>query len=97
MTTGAIRIEGQAKRWCAFPCQAASMSCRVPIAPNRGPDGESFALLSGDGQPVTLGGTIACKLCGFLGSIRDGQIETITPGDPRRVETALAGHFGDGE
>lgn len=80
----------------AYPCQGGGgMTCRAPLAPKRAAEGGAVTLLSGDGQPVTLGGTIECALCGWLGMIRDGQIETITPGSPARVDRALAAHFGD--
>lgn len=93
----AIRIEGQRTQWLAYPCQSGAerMDCRAPIAPNRGPAGESVAIVSAERAPITAEPMISCALCGWAGFIRDGAIETVTPGDPRRVDRALAAHFGD--
>lgn len=86
----AIRVEAGGK-WLAFPCQGGDRTCRIPLAPQRGALGQTWALLSGEGAPVTVSPSIDCKLCGFHGHIRDGQIEIITPGDSARVERQMWG------
>lgn len=97
--SGAIRITraGPTQEHCLFPCQGGAGECAVPIAPARNAAGASWALLSGEGQPVTLDPSIDCKTCGFHGFIRDGQIEVLTPGDPARYQRNLDAAFGDME
>lgn len=90
-----IQIEAGGK-WCAFPCQGdATMTCRAPIHPQRMGNGSTWQLLSGEGQPVTLSPSIDCKECGFHGHIRDGQIETITPGSQAKLAARMAEAFGE--
>lgn len=86
----AIRVEAGGK-WLAYPCQGGDRVCRIPLAPQRGAQGQTWALLSGEGAPVTVSPSIDCRTCGFHGHIRDGQIEIITPGNAERVERQLWG------
>lgn len=95
MINPAIRVEAGGK-WLAFPCQGGDRICRIPLFPQHGANGspqagQTWALLSGDGQPPTVSPSIDCKTCGFHGHIRDGQIETITPGNSAKVEAQLWG------
>ncbi len=94
-----IRIDGAPPKWCVFPCQAGPQECRVPLVrPTdfRGAPAEIdiWALLSGEGAPITLSPSIDCKVCGFHGHIRDGKIETITPGSAAKRDRAI---YGDDE
>lgn len=89
----AIRIEGGT---VGFPCQGGDGRCHIPLLPKRGLNGQGWALLSGDGDPITVHPSIDCKACGFHGHIRDGAIEiTSTPGDPAKYDAHLAQAFGD--
>ena len=83
-----IRVEAGGK-WLAFPCQGGDRVCRIPLAPQRGAQGQTWALMSGDGDPVTVHPSIDCQTCGFHGWIRDGRFETITPGDPNAVQRQI--------
>lgn len=92
----AIRIEGTPPKWCVFPCQGSAVDCRVPLTRHNNARGDPvdmdiWALMSGDGLPITLSPSIDCKVCGFHGHIRDGQIETITPGSEAKRDRAVYG------
>ena len=40
MSDPAIRVEAGGK-WLAFPCQGGDRTCRIPLSPQRGAQGDS--------------------------------------------------------